>query len=119
MSRNSYDGLCGVCGVKMLILDGERPICKDCVDFGVTSVELTSGLPRGLDWRKVPQFVLHIGLHREYRTFLMCQFREPRDEEDVTGHLEICFRCRVYALELARGLQSNMWWHSYPDRNLK
>lgn len=119
MSRNSYDGLCGICGEKMEILDGKRPICQDCIVFGVESVEIASGLPRELNWQKVPKFVIDKVLHRAYRTFLICQFREPRDEEDMIDHLGTCFRCRVYTRELARRLPNITWWHSYPERNSK
>lgn len=116
MSRNTYDGLCGVCGEKIKVLDGEQPLCKDCMAFGIESIKIASGLPREVNWKEVPQFVIDKQLHRRYRTFLMCQFREPQNEEDITNHLEICFRCRVYANNKASKLESNGWWHTYPER---
>ena len=97
MSRNSHDAVCRGCGD--FFKSTGVVICSECAQLEVTFSKPVQSyiVDKMLHMRVVPEFVSEGSSHRSYRTFLVCQDREPSDSDDLARHIQSCERCGKYS----------------------
>lgn len=116
MSKNSHDAVCRGCGVEFM---SYGPVfCEDCLEINVSKcgpVGEALHIHENYLGRESPKFVQEKDLHHCYRTFIVCQNREPTDEHDMADHFQKCFDCRGYANDkYAKERQIPPLWTLYP-----
>ena len=95
MSRSTHDALCGVCGVEFM--SNGMLACNECLRMGAHNVGVIKF--RGIDFRKVPDFVRNVHAHIHYRAYLACLDFEPLSLEELSRHTESCQNCSAYVAQ--------------------